>query len=218
MTKRGRKTSYSTFEKEINRIEKNFLKNIEYLQSKYARNFEINKSLQSSVYGTSKESFEFQLDIAKKKLSYYKKSKDVDYEKSLKDFTKAFSKASTTYHKTTYKRFTISSRDEYLNHFLPLGKDNDVIMFLKRVGLYDDPLFWNSYFESEYFTPIYKDYKEEDKSTWWDEMGAGASTGHSFWGDCILTYAIKYCQSNGIDLSRRKVPKFYEFEYYKSKD
>ena len=216
MGKRGRKTSYETFEKDLMKIEENFLKNVEAIQKNFKRPFSVNKSLQSSVYATSKESFDFQVNIARQMLKHYKKTKSRSYEAKLRDFSKTFKPLSQKRTKQVVKKFTIVSRDQFISLFRKMDKDEDIIKFLENEGLWDDQAFWESFFNSPYYTPLYKEYTKENTSNFWDNAGGGAITGHSFWGDELLTFALYYMETRGLAITS-EVPKHYDFNYYASR-
>ena len=187
-------TKIETLERKVKEIERNFMK---YKEDIYTKNEAfINKSRKSTtIYGVSQETFNLMLETTKVKLIRAKKG-DLYSKTLVKDFIKTFDVARYKNVKTAEKGFIISQRNQYVSKFEALGQDNDIFIALKQSGLWNSKDFWKSFFNSDIFAPLYKEYLTKDSSsttyTWQKEMGSK----HTLWGDTIFSYANYYISRN----------------------
>lgn len=183
-------TKIETLERKVKEIERNFMK---YKEDIYTKNEAfINKSRKSTtIYGVSQDTFKLMLETTKIKLRRAKKG-DLYSKALVKDFIKTFDVALYKNVKTAEKGFIIKERNQYISKFKALGQDNDIFKALKESGLWNSKDFWKSFFNSDIFSPLYKEYLANDSNsityTWQKET----KSKHTLWGDTIFSYAKYY--------------------------
>lgn len=187
-------TKIETLERKVKEIERNFMK---YKNDIYTKNEAfINKSRKSTtIFGVSQEMFDLMLETTKLKLKHAKKG-DLYSKTLVKDFVDKFNVARYKNVMTAERGFIISQRNQYISKFEALGQDNDIFKALKQSGLWNSKDFWKSFFNSDIFAPLYKDYLTKDNSsstyTWQKET----KSKHTLWGDTIFSYAKYYISSH----------------------
>lgn len=113
----------------------------------------------------------------------------------LRRYIKKFSIFGSRNIKKTISKMSFSFRDEYLSKFVKLGKDNSLIKMLKRKGLYEDSDFWKSFFNSEYFVPLYKEYPKGGETEVDEKYELGDEAvlfNGTLWGHYIREYIKVY--------------------------
>lgn len=187
--------------KEVDRAIENFKEVSSYIKEQYKPL--INKSTHylDTLMGNDQETMNVMGRFIKDDLKRYIKTRDprlLTYLRSSYETIEFYSRS----RRGASTSLSLSMRNEFIGNFKELGLDDDVIDFLKEVGLWNSPNFWRSFFNSSYFTPLYKKYNRGDSITEFVDnysdngrtltYGGVSIENHSWWGENILDYAKIY--------------------------
>lgn len=192
-----------TLLRRISKIKTNYIPNMMSLRGKLNSAFQKSSTFKKTPYTEDFDVFNDiynDIMINPKRL---KTSKDAR-EQAMKFINKY--EPFTKYNKKTLLRKTsIMMRDEYLSHFKELGLDTDLLDTIKLLGLWDNVKFWQGFFNSKYFVPLYQDYKPTDLQYMvthiYRKGGRGLRRRHkqvrTRWGTYIEDYLKEWIKKNG---------------------
>lgn len=182
--------------KKIETINKNIFTNKAMIETYFEPLFSKSSHFDKSIVKEDNDTLKIQYEILSRnnfKSIYTNKA----IHKKAVQYVKKYEKYGNISSSTAVKRFTTTSRDEYIALFKELSCDNNIIRFLKDSGLWGKSEFWQKYFNSSYFIPLYHKYSKNELSTTTQEWQKKSGSKHTIWEDSILSFANKFLKENG---------------------
>lgn len=176
----------------INRIRGNYKKNIEYLRQEYRPVFKKSTHFDRTIVKEDFDTFDSLYEVIMSNPQGIKRNEHM--QKLVGQFLKKYEFFGRYSAKTTEKRFNLRNRDEWLKSFRYLELDERVIDEIKKSGLWDNPNFWKGFFKSEFFIPLYQEYRiwEQQDIEEADLIKTWYGVEYSIWGKYLRKYLTRW--------------------------